>query len=273
MAPQRTAPEPDPRDILTRLAAPPDFTVAYGDLPDQIADVRLPADDTEPMPLVIFIHGGFWMSEFDRTHAGPLAVDLVSRGFIVATLEYRRSGGGGGWPGTFDDVADGITELPELIAESLGLADVGDGRIVLIGHSAGGQLALWAARRVTGIHGVVALAPVADMARAYALGLGDGAVGQLLRGGPDEVADRYAAVDPTTNLPVGVPTVVVHGRRDLQVPFEIGRDFVAASVAAGDQTTLVDLADIEHYGLIDPLSSAWPAVLAGLASVCAVGRG
>lgn len=274
MAPEQMAPDPDPRDILARPASPPDFTVAYGDLADQIADVRLPPEDANVMPLVIVIHGGFWMPQFDRAHVGALAADLASRGHVVASLEYRRIGvDGGGWPGTFDDIADGVAEAPDLIAESLGLSGVGDGRVMLMGHSAGGQLALWAARHVSGIHGVVALAPVADMARAFALGLGDGAVGQLLGGGPDVVADRYAAVDPMVNLPLEVPTVVVHGQLDLQVPYEIGRDFVAASMAAGDPTELIGLADIEHFAVIDPHSSAWPAVLAGLASVCAVGRG
>ena len=259
---------------MSRSAPPPDFTVAYGVLPDQIADVRLPPEDVKPKPLVIFIHGGFWKPEYDRAHGGPLAADLAARGHVVATLEYRRVGvDGGGWPGTFDDIGDGVTEVPELIAASLGTSDAGDGRVVLMGHSAGGQLALWAGRHVTGVLGVVALAPVADLARAYAMGLGGGAVAQLLGGGPDVVADRYAAVDPVANLPIEVPVVVVHGRRDQDVPVEIGRDFVAASVAAGDPTELIELADIDHYGVIDPLSPAWPAVLRGLASVCGVGRG
>ena len=101
----------NPRDILSRPATPPDFTVAYGDHPDHIADVRRPAVEAG-LPLVIFIHGGFWMAEFDRTHAGPLAVALAELGYPVATLEYRRVGGGGGWPTTFDDVAAGVAGVP-----------------------------------------------------------------------------------------------------------------------------------------------------------------
>ncbi len=261
-------------DILTRPAPPPDFTVAYGDHPDQIADVRLPPEGPEVQPIIIFIHGGFWKPTYDRAHAGPLASDLAARGYIVANLEYRRMGvGGGGWRGTFDDVADGVTELPGLIAQTLGLADADDGGVIVMGHSAGGHLALWVASHVEGIRGVVALAPVADLARAYTLGLGGGAVGQLLGGGPGEVPDRYLSADPMANLPTGVPTVVVHGALDLQVPVEISRDFVAAAKAAEDPTSLVELADIDHFAVIDPLSPAWPAVLSGLATVRAGGRG
>jgi acetyl esterase/lipase len=263
------------RDVLDRPSAPPSFTVAYGELADQIADIRLPRSEAG-RPLVVFVHGGFWRAEYDRVHAGPLAVALTELGYPVATLEYRRLGGGGGWPATFDDVAAGIAALPALIDAALrerGSAPLADHGLVLMGHSAGGQLVLWAGRTVPGVRGIVALAPVADMARGYAMSLGDGAVGLLLGGGPTELPDRYAAVDPAANLPIGVPTVVIHGHADLQVPYALGEDWAIASAAAGDPTRLVGLSDIEHYGVIDPLSPAWPAVIAGLASVCGIGRG
>jgi len=253
------------RDILTRPARRPDFTVAYGDLPDQVADVRLPPGGRAgAAPLVIVIHGGFWLAEYDRTHAGPMSEALAGLGYPVATLEYRRVGAGGGWTATFDDVAAGVTAVPGL---------VGVPEVVLMGHSAGGQLALWAGRTVPGVAGIVALAPVADLRLAHELGLEDDAVGRVLGGSPDQVPERYAAVDPQANLPLGVPTVVVHGEQDMQVPYRIGRGFAAASAASGDRTTLVDLPDTDHFHVIDPRSHAWPAVTAGLASVWATGRG
>lgn len=250
----------DPQEVLTRPAPPPDLTIRYGDGPDQVADVRLPAGGAPARPPVIFLHGGFWMAGYDRAHVGPLATDLAARGYPVVCPEYRRVGQpGGGWPGTFDDVADA---LPAVV-ERLGL-----GAPVLAGHSAGGQLALWAAGRVPCL-GVLALAPVADLTRGHELGLGGGAVALLLGGGPADVPDRYAAVDPLGLVPPPVPVVVVHGDVDDRVPIELGRDYVAAALRAGASARLVELPGVEHFGLIDPLSPAWPAVLAALADLAA----
>lgn len=256
--------------MLTRPAPPPDFTVAYGDDPEQVVDVRLPAPGAAPRPLVVFVHGGFWMAEYDRTHAAPLATDLAARGYPVASVEYRRIGQpGGGYPGTLDDVAAAVAALPELLAVALA-EDRYEGfdtdRPILAGHSAGGHLALWTAARggpsVT--RGVLALAPVANLLRAYELRLGGDAARKLLGGAPGERPDAYAAADPTALLPIGVPVAVVHGRRDEQVPYRIGAEFAAAARVAGDDVRLVELPECEHFGLIDPLSAAWPAVLDAL---------
>ena len=203
---------------------------------------------------MIFIHGGFWRAAFDRSHAGPLAADLAARGHPVATVEFRRVGqAGGGWPGTFDDVAAAVvaaaTELP-------------DGPPILAGHSAGGQLALWyAGRAPERVRAVLALAPVADLTAGYRLGLGDGAVGALLGGSPEEVPDRYAATDPARQVPLPVPAVLVHGTEDDRVPVTVSRGYAAV---AGPAVRLVELPGVEHFGLIDPLSSAWPEVLRAL---------
>ncbi len=135
----------DPRAVLTRPAPEPDRTVAYGDAPDQVADLRLPAGAGPARPLVVVVHGGFWRAEYDRRHTGPLAAALAAHGYPVAQLEYRRTGQpGGGWPGTLTDVLTGVAELPVLAAEAL------PGRVslaapILVGHSAGGHLALYVA--------------------------------------------------------------------------------------------------------------------------------
>jgi acetyl esterase/lipase len=152
-----------PSDILTRAARPPDQVLRYGPRHEQFADLRLPvwSDEAESSPgsaaewrpewpVVIFLHGGFWRAAYDRTHTGPLAEALAGAGFAVSTPEYRRTGQrGGGWPGTFDDVAAAVDALPELVAAAAaaagGSADLR--RVVLAGHSAGGHLALWAAGR------------------------------------------------------------------------------------------------------------------------------
>lgn len=265
-----------PRDVLNRLAPPPDLTLRYGEHPDQVADIRLPSStDIVPPPLVVFVHGGFWQAEYDRAHVGPLAADLARRGYAVATIEYRRLGRpGGGWPGTFSDVAAAIAAVPHLLVETLrfrGLPAVDVDRPVLAGHSAGGHLALWyAGVAPDATRGVLALAPVADLVQAYRLRLGDGAVAELLDGGPEDRVDRYAFADPAAGLPLNVPSILVHGADDEQVPIELSRGYVQAARRAGDDTALVELADVEHFAVIDPLSSAWPAVLDALRALTGV---
>ncbi|MEV4821546.1 alpha/beta hydrolase [Micromonospora sp. NPDC049274] len=258
----------DPRAVLTRPAPEPDVTVAYGDHPDQVADLRRPTGAGPARPLVVVVHGGFWRAEYDRRHTGPLAAALAADGYPVAQLEYRRTGQpGGGWPGTFTDALAGIAALPELAAEAL------PGRVrrtapILIGHSAGGHLALYAAATAPStVGGVLALAPVADLAEAYRLDLDSGAVAALLGGGPADFPDRYAATDPRSLVPIRTRTVVVHGSRDQQVPVAMSRDFVVAGRATGSDIALLELPGCEHFGLIDPESSAWPRVLDVLRSL------
>jgi acetyl esterase/lipase len=246
--------------VLTRPAPPPDLTLRYGSESDQVVDVRLPPAGRPVGPLVVFLHGGFWRAEYDRQHLGPLAADLAARGYLVACPEFRRIGQpGGGWPGTFGDVLAGVRALPALLSD----AGLVAGQPVLAGHSAGGQLALWLAGKVPN-RGVLALAPVSDLVAGYALGLDDGAVGELLGGGPDRFPDRYAEVDPAQLVPLPVPAVLVHGDRDDRVPVKMTRDYLAAARATGGRVRLVELAGVEHFAIIDPLSAAWPAVLDAL---------
>ncbi|MFE9203930.1 alpha/beta hydrolase family protein [Micromonospora sp. NPDC007230] len=258
----------DPRAVLTRPAPPPDVTVAYGDHPDQLADLRRPAGDGPARRLVVVVHGGFWRAEYDRTHTGPMAAALAALGHPVAQLEYRRTGQpDGGWPHTLTDVLSGVAALPRLAAAALpGL--VAPVPPILVGHSAGGHLALYVAAHAPGtVGGVLALAPVADLAEAYRLDLDGGAVAALLGGGPADVPDRYAAADPSALVPIRARTVVMHGTLDRQVPVGISRAWVAAARAANTPATLVELAECEHFGLIDPESAAWPQVVDRLRSL------
>lgn len=229
----------NPREILTRSARPPDLDLSYGPDLDHHGEVWWPpAGGREPAPaLVVLVHGGFWLAEWDCTHARPLAEALADQGFVVCSLEYRRLGspGGGGWPDTFDDVATALDHLPEMITASEPFAPAH--RIVLVGHSAGGHLALWLAGRHrlpddhpwhggTRVHGVVALAPVALLAQADRDDTGEGSVAALVGGHADEISDRYDLVDPSAMVPIGVPTVLVHGALDQQVPIAQSRSFV-----------------------------------------------
>lgn len=256
---------PDDADVLTRPAPPPDLQIRYGPHPDQVADVRLPFGEPAA-PVVLVLHGGFWRQRYDRTHTGPQCAGLASAGYVAVAVEYRRVGGAGGWPETFDDVALAVDTLPGL------LSDVTDpGPVVLLGHSAGGHLALWAASRgrlppgsrwvpsgsSTTLRGAVSLAGVADLTTAGRLRLSDGAVEELI-GEPADETDRYALADPLRLVPPDVPVTLVHGTADAEVPVELSERYAAA---AGGRAELVILPAVGHYPLIDPLSAAWPAVL------------
>ncbi|MGH8836579.1 MAG: alpha/beta hydrolase family protein [Actinomycetes bacterium] len=260
---------------MTRSANEPDLVLRYGDDAEHVIDVRLPAAPDAaaagPAPTVVILHGGFWRAPFDRIHTRPMADALTEVGFVTVTPEYRRTGqAGGGWPGTLEDVGAALDALPSLLsAAAPGRADLS--RVVLTGHSAGGQLALWAASRRVGstalrVNGVVALAPVADLVTADRIDLDDDAVRLLLGGSHTAVPDRYAYADPVQLVPIGVRMIVLHGTADPWVPLEQSQAFVAAAASAGDDVVLTELPGQDHYALIDPLSAAWPQVLAALSS-------
>jgi acetyl esterase/lipase len=240
------------RGVLSRPAPAPDLTIAYGSHPDQVADVWFPAGGG-PAPLVMLWHGGFWRPQWDRAHLGPLAAGLAARGYVVANVEYRRSG----WPETFTDVALAADAVPRLLEQATD-------QTVYMGHSAGGHLALWAVLRRDqpgpAPVGVLALAPVTDLVDAYRLDLDGGAVDAFLGGGPDQVPDRYAAADPAALGAPETPVVVLHGDLDDRVPVEMSRRYAAVTGAR-----LVQLPGTDHFALIDPESAAWPAVLEALA--------
>lgn len=268
-------------EVLSRPAPPADLTLRYGTGADHVVDVRLPRKGHGPRPLVVVVHGGFWRAAYDRTHSGPQASALAEEGFVVAVPEYRRVGqAGGGWPGTFDDTAAWSDRLVDLVAGAVGRDVVDTDRVVYVGHSAGGHLALWAASRhrlpesspwhrsePLPLRGVVSLAGVCDLRLAAGLGLGDGATQDLLGGGPDDAPERYAQADPIGLVPVGVPVVLVHGGNDDNVPVEVSRQFAARAQDAGDGVRLVELAGTGHFEVIDPLTDAWAAVTDTVAEV------
>lgn len=261
------APDPTGRTPTTEdptMADTTRTTHAYGDDPSQYGELFLP--DGTPRGVVVVIHGGFWLSQYDASLGAPLAADLAARGWAAWNLEYRRvgggRGGGGGTPETFDDVAAGIDLLAEL--------DVDTSTVITLGHSAGGHLATWAAGR--GSHGwadevpvthVISQAGVLDLRAADAAGLGNGAVAGLLGHAPTEADARF---DPAQQLPLAVPVWCVHGAADANVPISQSVDYVEQATAAGGVAELVEV-EGDHFVVIDPASDAWTAQLEILDSI------
>jgi acetyl esterase/lipase len=196
-----------------------------------------------------------------------LAADLVRRGWAVWNLEYRRLGEGGGWPATFEDVAAGIDHLRVLDAP-LDLENV-----TLIGHSAGGHLALWAAGRDSlpagepgagpAIHPSQAIgqAAVCDLAGAYRMWKG-GAAKALMGGSPEQLPERYAVGDPIELVPLAMPTLLVHGTVDSTVSVKLSRRYAERAAASGGVVELIEIAGAPgaHRAHIDPRGEAWSAV-------------
>lgn len=237
----------------------PDASVRYADHEDAVVDLHLPeaAGEGETGPLVVLLHGGFWKAEYDRRHTRDLARALADAGWLVATPEYRRVGLGGGWPVTAEDVHLAVTRLPEQLA-ALGLETGSEsGPISVIGHSAGGQLALWLGTTGVPVGRVVALAPVCDLREARRLGLGGGATRAFLNGADSAEADPMVFLTRRRWPEV----VVVHGVDDQDVPVSLSRGLVAAH----PWIRLVELPATGHMELVDPTSSAWPTVFAALA--------
>jgi acetyl esterase/lipase len=196
----------------------------------------------------VLIHGGFWRQRYGSELEGGIARDLVARGWTVWNVEYRRLGADGGWPTTFLDVEAAIRALP-----------VAASRVVAIGHSAGGQLAVWAGAQ--GLVGAaVSQAGALDLDELSRLGTSDDVVNMLLGGTPEEVPHRYAKASPRRRLPIGVPLLLVHGERDDDVPPCVSREFAEAARAAGDDCELVVIDDEGHYEHLEPGSRCWAAV-------------
>lgn len=241
------------QDILTLAPPKANARIPYGKAPQQFGDIFLP-QGSGPHPAVIFIHGGFWRNAYSLEHAGHLCAALARAGAAVWSLEYRRLGDpGGDWKGMSDDIVRGGEQIVSVGNRyNLDLK-----RVIAAGHSAGGQLALWlAAQMAVDLRGVVPLAAVSDLRRAYALQLDGGVAGELIGGSPDRVPQRYAAASPIELLPIAPPQRVVHGTADNIVPFDMSQRFAKASKNA----TLVALSGAGHFDLIDPRSKFWPTV-------------
>ena len=256
-------------DILSIQPPPADTRLRYGQSKFHIGDLRLPSG-AGPHPVVVGIHGGFWRARYDLDYFGHVCAALTAVGIATWNIEYRRIGNfGGGWPNTLLDAALATDHL-RVLAQTYPLDLT---RVVTLGHSAGGHLALWAAARCLlppgdplytpnplSLRAAVSLAGVVDLRRAWELRLSSGVVKQLIGGTPEKYPDRYAAASPIELLPIGIPQVLIHGAQDDTVPVELSRHYQDTARREGDAAELVELPQTGHFELVDPRTPAWATV-------------
>ncbi|HEX3687164.1 MAG TPA: alpha/beta fold hydrolase [Gaiellaceae bacterium] len=237
----------DSADVLTDPPPPAaDARIAYGPEPLQFGDLRVPPGDG-PFPLALVLHGGYWQATYNLIHLGHLCEALRDAGIASWNLEYRRLGDPGGeWPAAAEDLKLALAHFDRLPFAR-------DGRTLLIGHSAGGQLALWAAKR-SGLP-VLALAPVSDVRDSVA------------SRGPESASARYMAPErfldgsPIELLPLGARQIVIHGTADDSVPYEMSVRYAAV---ANNEAELITLPGSGHFEPIDPRAPEFAETLAAI---------
>jgi acetyl esterase/lipase len=248
------------RDITSLPPVRANDRIRYGDAPSQFFDLFLPSNETRGA--AIMIHGGFWRARYDLQHASHLCAALAREGIAVANFEYRRVGEpGGGWPGTYEDVLAGFDSVQKKLGSP----------IVVLGHSAGGHLALRLAPDRTPT-GIVALAPVADLTEACKLNLSNGAVVEFLGGTPEAIPSRYEAADARLH-PSSVQRCLVHGQQDDTVPISLSYSYLKARGADKPDIVLVKIKDANHFDLIDPESAVgWDPVRKSVKALLQIGE-
>lgn len=253
-------------DILTEAQPAADLRVAYGSDPNQFIDVRIPRARGSHAVL-LNIHGGYWRAKYDLVHAGNLCEALRAAGLATFNIEYRRVGNpGGGWPGSFEDVRSAY----HFILQQHTRFDLDPNRLVVMGHSAGGQLALCLAAHEPLLKRAISLAGVVDLKKAFTLHLSNDAVVEFLGGTPEAVPEHYKEADP---MELSIPRAqqwLIHGLSDETVPPSFSRDYVSAKKRAGETADILEIPQASHFDLIDPTAKAFPqvkrVVLASLAA-------
>lgn len=268
-------------EAMAQPQPPADARVSYAEPASCFGDLRLP-DGDGPFPVVLLVHGGCWLADYDLGYISGLAAAITAEGYATWSIEYRRVGEeGGGWPGTFEDVAAAADHL-RVLAESHPL-DLD--HVVAAGHSAGGHLALWLGARqllpaddpLRGaepleLAGVVSLAGIPDLA-AYNSPEGCGSVVPGLLGGePSEHPDRLKRVSPIEMLPLALPRILIAGGQDTIVPVVHAMNYAEAGGSDPISTVVVDSAG--HFELTTPEGPAWQELRKALRGLAATsGRG
>ena len=244
-------------DEFLNLPPPPyDKRLSYGADPNQFCELRLP-QGKGPFGVVMNIHGGYWRAQYDLSHAGHLCAALTAKGFATCNVEYRRVGNkGGGWPGTLKDVSSAY----RFLVQNATRYNIDANRLVVMGHSAGGHLALCLAAHNPTVSRLVSLAGVVDLKRAWELHLSNDAVVELLGGTPEQVPEHYAEADP---MRLSIPTTkqwLIHGLADDVVPPEFSRNYVELKNKKNEKAHLLEIEKADHFDVINPGSPAWATV-------------
>ena len=234
------------------------------------ADLYMPAGEQEEdsLPLAVIIHGGAWQSEIGADSFDPLARELAARGMAVYNIEYRRGGSGGGWPTTFRDVADALDHVVEV---DVRFPQITTDDEVVVGHSAGAQLAVWGGTRHLLDDDEVGARPkfrptrvvsiAGPLDAVYAAENGDDRIITAIGGTPSQVPDRFTMVDPMQNIDPDTPVVALHGTEDHVVAPENSRRYVDAVRRSGGEAELILLEGENHVSLVSGDSPAYPRVL------------
>ncbi len=261
-----------PEDIKQLPFAPADQRIHYGSESEQFGDLRLPKG-LGPHPVLVVIHGGCWScKKADLNFMAAFSEAFTQKGLATWNIEYRCiENPGGGWPGTFADVGNAIDHLQTMAKQyHLDLT-----RVVIIGHSAGGHLALWSGARgrlpnnsflrsknMLPLKGIIDLGGPGDLAKFIPMEefvCTDKVVSKLL-GGPEVLSKSIHEASPIELLPLGVKQVLITGDHDTAVPPELGQQYVAAAKEAGDNAQFILVKDAGHFEVIAPNSIAWPIV-------------
>jgi acetyl esterase/lipase len=246
-------------DILYTKPPAADLRLTYGTDPNHFVDVRIPGGN-KLHPIVFFIHGGYWRSQYDLTYAGHLCHALKAEGIASWNVEYRRVGNpGGGWPGSFEDIRRAFRALQEYPQHQRPAFDLE--RLCVAGHSAGGQLALTLAAFEKSVKRAFSLAGVLDLRRGWELHLSGDAVAKFLGGSPSEVPDHYREASPAERAIPQATQKLIHGTYDGAVPYEISRSYAERKKKAGEDVELITPDKVGHFEIVDPGSAVWPKVV------------
>jgi acetyl esterase/lipase len=239
------------------------ITLRYGSSDSQVGNLYLPNEG--PSPVLCLFHGGFWRYPYGKDQMDDISRDLVHRGYAIWNMEYRRVGEvGGGWPGT---LADAFAAIDFLAEPACGEYPLDLSKVMVIGHSAGGHLALLSCLKTRPLElsrstpkvmpiAVASLAGITDLIKVHQLNSGDGSVEALLGGSPDHFPDRFHTASPMAQLPISTRQLILHGTDDTALPIELSRHYAEAARRSGDEVQFIELAKMGHMEYLDPSSEA-----------------